>query len=184
MATSSLPEVGEPDRPRRDRRMSLGQHLIELRKRLMIAALALVVGMVVAFIITDPIIRLITIPIADVAAMRGETDKVEVMFTTITGPFDLRIRIAFATGLLISAPVWLWQIWAFIMRGSSRQLFRCSSRGLPWGGSCSRTSSRSWRPLLQTRLPCSTTQRTTTTSSSSSSLWSGFLSSYPSSSLL
>ena len=70
--------------------------------------------MVVAFIITDPIIRLITIPIADVAAMRGETDKVEVMFTTITGPFDLRIRIAFATGLLISAPVWLWQIWAFV----------------------------------------------------------------------
>ena len=101
--------------------MSLGQHLIELRKRLMIAALALVVGMVVAFIITDPIIRLITIPIADVAAMRGETDKVEVMFTTITGPFDLRIRIAFATGLLISAPVWLWQIWAFIMPGLTRK---------------------------------------------------------------
>ena len=101
--------------------MSLGQHLIELRKRLMIAALARVVGMVVAFIITDPIIRLITIPIADVAAMRGETDKVEVMFTTITGPFDLRIRIAFATGLLISAPVWLWQIWAFIMPGLTRK---------------------------------------------------------------
>ena len=104
--------------------MSLGQHLIELRKRLMIAALALVVGMVVAFIITDPIIRLITIPIADVAAMRGETDKVEVMFTTITGPFDLRIRIAFATGLLISAPVWLWQIWAFIMPGLTRKEVR------------------------------------------------------------
>ncbi|MEV8357573.1 twin-arginine translocase subunit TatC [Microbacterium sp. 67-17] len=101
--------------------MSLGQHLIELRKRLMISALALVVGMVVAFIITDPIIRLITVPIVDVAASRGEDLNVEVMFTTVTGPFDLRIRIAFAIGILISAPIWLWQIWAFIMPGLTRK---------------------------------------------------------------
>ena len=60
--------------------MSLGQHLVELRKRLMIAALALIVGMVVAFFITDSVIYLITEPIRDIAATEGDSAKVELMF--------------------------------------------------------------------------------------------------------
>ncbi|MFB9644171.1 twin-arginine translocase subunit TatC, partial [Agromyces lapidis] len=87
----------------------------------MIAAIGLVVGMVIAFIVTEPVIRLITIPIIDVAALRGDTVDVQVMFTTVTSPFDLRIRIALAIGLLLSAPVWLWQVWAFIMPGLTRK---------------------------------------------------------------
>ena len=101
--------------------MSLGQHLIELRKRLMISAIALVVGMVVAFFITDAVIQLLTIPINAIAMERGDESDVQLMFTTVTSAFDLRIRIAFAIGLLISAPIWLWQIWAFIMPGLTRK---------------------------------------------------------------
>jgi sec-independent protein translocase protein TatC len=104
--------------------MSLGQHLVELRKRLMIAALALVVGMVVAFFVTDPIIYLITEPIRVIAEQRGDTGKVELMFSTVSGAFDLRLRMSFAIGLMISAPVWLWQIWAFIMPGLTRKEVR------------------------------------------------------------
>ncbi|GAA2992105.1 twin-arginine translocase subunit TatC [Microbacterium terrae] len=104
--------------------MSLGQHLVELRKRLMIAALALVVGMVAAFFLTDPIMHLITEPIRIVAETRGEEGKVEFMYATITGPFDMRLRISFAIGILISAPIWIWQIWAFIMPGLTRKEVR------------------------------------------------------------
>lgn len=104
--------------------MSLGQHLVELRKRIMWAALALVVGMVVAFFITDPIIHLITEPLRVVAASEGEEAKVELMFSTVTAAFDLRLRMSFAIGLLISAPIWLWQIWAFIMPGLTRKEVR------------------------------------------------------------
>ncbi|QEW04841.1 twin-arginine translocase subunit TatC [Microbacterium lushaniae] len=100
--------------------MSLGQHLIELRKRLMIAAAALVVGMVVAFFITDGVIDVLTEPIRTVAADRG-TDLVALNFDTVTSAFDMRMRIAFAIGLLLSAPVWMWQIWAFIMPGLTRK---------------------------------------------------------------
>ena len=64
-ATGSAPLDG-PEAPKRDKRMSLGQHLLELRRRLVIAAIALVVGMVVAFIITDPIIHWITGPIREI----------------------------------------------------------------------------------------------------------------------
>jgi sec-independent protein translocase protein TatC len=104
--------------------MSLGQHVVELRKRLMIAAAALVVGMVVAFFITDPVIHLITEPIRVIAEREGEENKVELMFSTITSGFDLRLRMSFAIGILISAPVWLWQIWAFIMPGLTRKEVR------------------------------------------------------------
>lgn len=99
--------------------MSLGQHLVELRRRLGIAALALIVGMVVAFFISDPVIDLLTEPIRIVAANRDE-DFVALNFEAVTSGFDLRLRIAFAIGLLISAPVWLWQIWAFVVPGLTR----------------------------------------------------------------
>ncbi|KQZ84651.1 preprotein translocase subunit TatC [Microbacterium sp. Root166] len=101
--------------------MSLGQHLVELRKRLMWAALALIVGMVVAFFITDWVIALITEPLRVVAESKGQEGKVELMFDTVTSAFDLRLRMSFAIGLLISAPIWMWQIWAFIMPGLTRK---------------------------------------------------------------
>lgn len=106
--------------PGRDKRMSLGSHLIELRKRLVFAAAALVVGMIIAFIVTGPIIDLLSIPIRTIAEQQGK-EYVGLNFTTVTSGFDLRMRIAFAIGLLISAPVWLWQIWAFIMPGLTKK---------------------------------------------------------------
>ena len=90
----------------------------------MIGAIALVVGMIIAFIITDPILKLITEPIRIVAESRGEESKVELMFSTVTSGFDLRFRMSFAIGILLSAPIWLWQIWAFIMPGLTRKEIR------------------------------------------------------------
>jgi hypothetical protein len=63
-------------RPRRDRRMSLAQHLTELRRRFIIGIIALVVGMIIAWIFTDAIIWAMTEPIRVVAAQRGDGDVV------------------------------------------------------------------------------------------------------------
>ncbi|GAA1212476.1 twin-arginine translocase subunit TatC [Microbacterium maritypicum] len=103
--------------------MSLGAHLVELRKRLMFAALALVVGMVIAFLVADPIINFITEPVRIIAEKRGD-DFSALNFGTITSAFDMRMRIAFSIGIFLSAPVWLWQIWAFIMPGLTRKEVR------------------------------------------------------------
>ncbi len=100
--------------------MSLGQHLVELRRRLLIAVLGLVGGMVIAFIVTDPVIALLTEPIRVIADQRG-TDFTALNFDSITSGFDLRMRIAFAIGIILSAPVWMWQIWAFVMPGLTRK---------------------------------------------------------------
>ncbi len=124
MATAERTRSGADDAPRRDKRMSLSQHLVELRKRLVIGALALVVAMVIAFFLTDAIIDAMTEPIRVVSARRGDDVNVELMSSTITGYFDMRLRISFAVGIILSAPVWLWQLWAFLMPGLTRKEIR------------------------------------------------------------
>lgn len=104
--------------------MSLAGHLVELRNRLLIAAAAIVVAMVIAYFLTDPFMEFITRPVREIAMARGEEAKVEVMYTTVTGGFDLKLRMSFAIGILLAAPVWLWQIWAYIMPGLSRKEIR------------------------------------------------------------
>lgn len=123
MVTTEPSRIEEPEQPRRDKRMSLGGHLRELRKRFFIAAAGLVVGMVIAFLISGWVIDLLAQPIVQIAKERGDQD-IALNFTTVASGFDLHMRIAFAIGLLISAPVWLWQIWAFIMPGLTRKEVR------------------------------------------------------------
>jgi len=95
--------------------MSLGAHLIELRKRLFIAALAIVAGMVVGFILSDFVLDALIKPIAEVAADQSRAASLN--FTDVSSAFDLRIQIAFTVGVVLSSPVWLYQLWAFVMPG-------------------------------------------------------------------
>jgi sec-independent protein translocase protein TatC len=103
--------------------MSLAEHLIEFRKRILISAAGVLVGMVIAFIITEPIVEFLTYPIRLIDEERGD-DFAQLIFTTVTGPFDLRMRMALSVGLILSAPIWLWQIWAYIVPGLSRKEVR------------------------------------------------------------
>lgn len=116
-------ESAASDKPRNERRMSLGAHLVELRRRLMICAAALLVAMTIAFFVTDPIIDFITAPIRRIAEENPEVN-VGLTFSSVTSPFDLRMRMAFSIGIFLAAPVWLWQIWAFIMPGLTRKEVR------------------------------------------------------------
>jgi sec-independent protein translocase protein TatC len=124
VVTERIARPKEPRPERREKRMSLAGHLIELRNRLMIAAAAIVVAMVIAYFLTDPFMELITRPVRELAESRGEEYNIEVMFTTVTGAFDLKLRMSFAIGILLAAPIWLWQIWAYIMPGLSRKEIR------------------------------------------------------------
>ena len=95
--------------------MSLGAHLVELRKRLFIAALAIVAGMVVGFVLSDFVLDALIKPISEVAADQSRAASLN--FTDVSSAFDLRIQIAFTVGVVLSSPVWLYQLWAFVMPG-------------------------------------------------------------------
>lgn len=97
-------------------RMTLAEHLLELRKRLFIAAIAIVVGMVLGFIASNFVIDLMSAPIREIA----ENKNASLNFDTVTSGFDLHMKVALTIGFVISAPVWLYQIWAFLVPGLKR----------------------------------------------------------------
>ncbi len=96
-----------------ERRMSLGQHLIELRKRLFRGALGVLAGAIVGFILSPWVLDQISGPITEVAKSRNAV----LNFSQVTSSFDLRMQIAIYVGLFLSSPVWLYQIFAFLVPG-------------------------------------------------------------------
>ena len=96
-------------------RMSLGSHLIELRNRLFIAAISIAVCCVAGWFLSDWVLEALKAPIAEVAKDQNKTAVLN--FETITGAFDLKLQIAMTIGVVIASPVWLFQIWAFLVPG-------------------------------------------------------------------
>ena len=101
-------------------RMPLMDHLRELRNRVVKAALAIIVGMIIALIFSSPTISWIMRPFCE-ASVHGLTGcKAPGDQLTTTGIFDplsLRIKLAFYIALVGTCPIWLYQLWAFIAPG-------------------------------------------------------------------
>ena len=107
-----------------DGRMPLIGHLRELRNRLLKAALALVLVMVLGFVFFNPIWHFVSHPFCS-AVINGKTGcrrtGDQLVVTGVFDPFMLRVKIAFFVGLIVSSPVWLYQVWAFIAPGLYRR---------------------------------------------------------------
>jgi sec-independent protein translocase protein TatC len=100
----------------REKRMSIGAHLIELRKRLFISAASIIVGAALGWWLTDVAVwDAIQAPVDAVAEAQGSSSAI--IFPTISSAFDLRLQVAFTLGIVISSPVWLYQIFAFLVPG-------------------------------------------------------------------
>ncbi len=98
--------------------MPLKEHLRELRKRLVLAAVGIVLGAVVGVVLYDQIFQALTAPVLGYDDVDRTT---EIAFNTVGQPLDLMIRISLFVGIVISAPMWLYQIWAFIMPGLKKR---------------------------------------------------------------
>jgi sec-independent protein translocase protein TatC len=99
----------------KERRGTLRSHLRELRIRLSWSAGFLVVGTVVGWFLFDPFFSFLQEPLREVAEERGIDASAN--FTTVVSAFDLRIQLSIFLGVIITSPVWLWNIWAFVAPG-------------------------------------------------------------------
>lgn len=100
--------------------MSLGEHLRELRRRLLISVAAIALGAVGGFFLYDWMFSALADPV--LAYGDGEDGRLtQIAFNTVGSPLDLLIRMSFFAGVVISSPVWLYQIWAFIMPGLKKK---------------------------------------------------------------
>jgi sec-independent protein translocase protein TatC len=95
--------------------MSLGQHLIELRKRLFISALAILVFSVGGWFVREYIMNAVRQPIVTIAkSLHSDTI---LNYSGATAAFDLQLQIAVTVGVVASSPVWLYQLFAFLVPG-------------------------------------------------------------------
>jgi sec-independent protein translocase protein TatC len=103
--------------------MPLMEHIRELRNRVIKMALALIVGMAVGWFLYPHVWHFIEAPYcrADFAThLPGEANGPNNCHLYVTGIFDaffLRLKISFIVGVILSSPVWLYQLWAFIAPG-------------------------------------------------------------------
>ena len=101
--------------------MPLIEHLRELRSRLVRGLLAIVVGTIVAWIFYEPILEFLTQPYIDIQPLLKERGiKSDIVITGIGGAFNFQLKISLVVGILISSPVWLWQMWAFVLPAMHR----------------------------------------------------------------
>jgi len=96
-----------------DGRMSLGAHLVELRKRLFRSALALILASVAGWFVSQYVLDFLRQPVLVLAG--GNASEAVLNYAQITSSFDLRMQIAVTVGVILSSPVWLYQVWAFIV---------------------------------------------------------------------
>lgn len=128
MATTAT----EPDAKRRrlgwlrppeqspDGTMALLDHLKEVRYRLTISVIAVVLGAVGSIFFYDQLVRFILKPyftakVAIEASRQGA--QIDIVNYGVLGAFTLAVIACAVTGILVSCPVWMYQLWAFIAPG-------------------------------------------------------------------
>lgn len=95
-------------------RMALRDHLRELRRRFVLAAIGLVIGAVLGWIFYEPVFDLLASPIRNA---EGGGTITELNFNELMGAFDTKVRVSFFLGALASSPWWIYQFWAFVAPG-------------------------------------------------------------------
>jgi sec-independent protein translocase protein TatC len=101
-------------------KMSFLEHLDEFRKRIVYACVAIGVGVVVSFTFIDRIYRFIMAP-----TLRFLPQGSRLMYTEPGEAFSLYLQLALIMGLVLAAPVVMYQVWRFIAPGlySSEKMF-------------------------------------------------------------
>ena len=109
-------------------RMPLLDHLRELRKRVLSSAIAVLVAFGAGWYFYNPIIATLASPVCDLKAAQqsGAASCGALYISGVLGPLDLQIKVALLTGVIVSAPFWLYQLWAFIAPALHRKEKRTS----------------------------------------------------------
>jgi sec-independent protein translocase protein TatC len=97
-------------------RMTIIEHLEELRKVLMISVGAWVAATVGAFFFHDRVLTLLEKPLTDVLGKGRHIVRVPIV-TTPTEPLTIPLKVSAVAGFAIALPVILWQVWTFVSPG-------------------------------------------------------------------
>jgi len=85
------------------------EHLEELRKRLIIALIAVGIGFGICYIFAKEIFQLLMIPLIKVLPAGAS-----MIFTSLPEAFFTYLKVALLAGIFVASPVVLYQIWLFV----------------------------------------------------------------------
>jgi len=100
-----------------DGSMTLIEHIRELRSRLFKACIGIVIGAIAGYFVAQPVQTFLTAPYCDYILARNPDGLCQFNMTSPLDQFMLTLKIALYVGLVIAAPIWLYQLWAFIAPG-------------------------------------------------------------------
>jgi sec-independent protein translocase protein TatC len=102
-----------------DARMSLIDHIRELRNRLLKALLGIALGMVVGWVFFNPVWHFLEKPYCKIPQQNRllNTHGCTLVVNGLFDGFFIHLKIIFVVGLIVSSPVWFYQLWAFIAPG-------------------------------------------------------------------
>jgi sec-independent protein translocase protein TatC len=97
-------------------RMPLIEHLRELRSRLFKSIIVIALATTVTWFFYNDIITQLAKPVCDLkfAQETGAESCGALYISGVLGPLNLQIKVAILSGIIVAAPVWLYQLWAFI----------------------------------------------------------------------
>lgn len=102
-----------PEAPRTDdATMSLLEHLEELRGRIIVIAITIVLAGIVGFFLSEPIIAILR-----AALPEGQDTLIQI---SVGESLSVRLRIGLYVGIAIAVPVILYQVWRFVTPGLTR----------------------------------------------------------------
>jgi len=109
MALLSRGRPSSSEKRSADGRMSIVEHLEDLRRCLIISAIGWLVATIVAFVFWQRIL--------DLLIARAGLQASGLFYTHPAGAFGVGLTIALVVGLVASAPILFWQAWTFISPG-------------------------------------------------------------------
>ena len=101
---------------RRGEKMPLLDHVREFRSRLIKSVIAVLLFSICGWIFYQEIVRFLTLPICDLGESNLPTSSNcgDLFVNGILGPFNLQVKISLLSGVIFAAPVWIFQLWAFV----------------------------------------------------------------------
>jgi sec-independent protein translocase protein TatC len=101
--------------------MSVLDHLRELRRRLILVVVIVALGSIVGWLVYNPVLDFLREPYCSVPAAHRYTgtdpNSCPLIFSGVLDGFTARLKVSLIAGVVFTAPLWLYQIWAFITPG-------------------------------------------------------------------
>jgi len=93
-------------------RMTFTAHLEELRSRLLKCLIAVGIGFVGSYFFKEEFFQILSRPL-----LKAMGDKGTMIFTGVPEPFFVYLKVALVAGIFFTAPIIIYEIWAFIAPG-------------------------------------------------------------------